>query len=104
MTHRRTYASVTKTVCTCMYLGQAADDPRSPIVFDADTGEYQFTYQEPECTGPSSLVIYHCPFCGGAAPESKRHLRFAVIPAAEEQRLIALLAPVRSGHDALKIL
>jgi hypothetical protein len=98
---RRTHASVTEEACICNYLDNAADDPENPIVFDQRTGEYQFTYQEPECEGRSSLVIYHCPFCGGAAPESKRDLLFAVISRVEEDRLAEILVPIHSIKEAI---
>jgi hypothetical protein len=96
-----TFASVTEQSCTCDYLQKEANDPESPIIFDEPTGEYQFTYQEPGCEGRSTLVIYHCPFCGGTAPESKRALLFAVIPRAEEERLAEILAPIQTIKDAL---
>jgi hypothetical protein len=48
------------------------------------------------------MVIYHCPFCGGAAPKSKRELLFAIIPPHEEQRLAVLLGSVRTLRSALK--
>jgi hypothetical protein len=99
-----TFASVTEEACTCNYLQNAADDPDHPIVFDAQTGEYQFAYQQPECEGLSSVTIYHCPFCGGAAPESKRELLFAVIPKAEEDRLLEILAPIQTIESALQTL
>jgi hypothetical protein len=96
MPERPTYASVTTTPCTCGYLQRAADDQSLPIEFDALTGEYQFN------SASSKLVIYHCPFCGGAAPKSKRHLLFAVIPSDEEQRLAQLLSHVRTIRSAIK--
>ena len=104
MVERPTNASVTDVPCSCEYLQAAADDPRNPIVFDPQTNEYQFTYPESECYGPSMLVIYHCPFCGGVAPASKRDLLFAVIPQEEEQRLYDLLAPVHSLDAAIACL
>ena len=100
MNNRRTHASVTDILCTCCYLQRAADDPANPIIFDELTSEYQFTYQEPGLEGRSMLVIYHCPFCGGAAPESRRDLLFAAIPTEEEQRLARLLAPVQTLQQA----
>ncbi len=99
-----TYASVTEQACTCSYLQHAAEDPDNPIVFHERTGEFQFTFQEPDHEGRSMLVIYHCPFCGGTAPESKRALLFAVIPRSEEERLEEILAPIRTIQDALALL
>jgi hypothetical protein len=104
MGDRQTYASVTDIPCTCGYLEKAADDPASPIVFDERTSEYHFTYQESDLEGRSMLVIYHCPFCGGAAPESRRDLLFAAISAEEEQRLARLLAPIETVRQAIDTL
>src|SRR5687768_4501390 len=87
-----TFESVTEEPCACGFLEHQADDPASPIVFDPALNEYHFEYPSP-CAGPdcpadkAKLMIYHCPFCGGAAPASKRGLLFAVIPAAEQGRL-----------------
>lgn len=97
-----TFASVTDAPCKCGYLRRAADDPRLPIVFDKRTGEYQFKYREDDADGLSMLVIYHCPFCGGAAPKSKRALLFHVIPPDEERRLAALLQGITSIRAALR--
>ena len=67
-----TVKSVTDQSCTCGYLQRAADDPDSPIVYDPQLNEYDFEYPSP--CGPREygkasayLMIYHCPFCGGAA-------------------------------------
>ena len=79
-----------------------ADDPDMPIRFESKTGRYVFTYQEPDADGPSTLMIYHCPWCGGLAPRSKRPLQFHVIPRNERERLDALLATVRTIRGALK--
>ncbi len=99
-----TYASVTEQPCTCDYLQNAANDDANPIIFDEKTSEYQFAYHEPGLDGPSTLIIYHCPFCGGAAPESKRSLLFAVIPKSEEERLLEMLAPIETISQAMAIL
>jgi hypothetical protein len=92
-----THASVTEEPCTCDYLQNAADDPGNPIVFDAQTAEYQFSYDD-----GAMLVIYHCPFCGGAAPESKRALLFEQIPEAEQERLGKLLHGITTIDAAIK--
>jgi hypothetical protein len=96
-----TFASVTEQLCVCEYLQRAADDPDNPIVFDEQAGEYQFTYQG-EGEGLSMLVIYHCPFCGGAAPESKRELLFEDIPREEAERIALILHSIHSLDDAIK--
>lgn len=93
---KRTYASVTEEPCTCGYLQHAADDPDNPINFDVRSAEFQFSY------GGAMLVIYHCPFCGGAAPESKRDRLFAQISEAEQNRLLDLLSGVQTIDDALQ--
>jgi len=93
---RRTYWSVTDEPCTCGFLQNSADDPDSPIEFDAQTAEYQFRFDD------SILVIYHCPFCGGAAPESKRALLFEPIPDAEHERVARLLDGITTIEEAIK--
>ncbi|TWT77868.1 hypothetical protein Pla123a_16660 [Posidoniimonas polymericola] len=97
-------ASVTKKPCGCGYLQQAADEPGNPIRFDESAGEFQFIYREPDQDADSMLILYHCPFCGGAAPPSKRRLLFEVIPREEEQRLNTLLEPIRTIEDAISLL
>jgi hypothetical protein len=102
-----TFTSVTEEPCTCQYLEHEADDPRSPIVYDPKLNEYNFEYPSPcgdgSCdAGKASMRIYHCPFCGGAAPESKRGLLFAVIPPEEESRLYKLLGRVKTLDEAVQ--
>jgi hypothetical protein len=97
-----TFASVTDVPCKCGSLRDAADDPRQPIVFDKLTGEFHFQYREDHGIGFSKMVIYHCPFCGGAAPKSKRDLLFHVIPPDEELRLIKLLNGITSLRIAMR--
>ena len=101
MCNKRTYASVTSNPCECGYLQYYAANPYSPIAFDKKTQEFQFVYMEEGCAGKSVLVIYHCPFCGGAAPESRRDQLFEAIPQAEEERLAEILGPVRTMDDAI---
>lgn len=97
-----TFASVTDAPCKCGYLRRASDDPGQPIVFDKLTGEYHFQYREREADGYSTLVLYHCPFCGRAAPKSKRALLFDVIPPDEERRLTVLLDGITSIRAAVR--
>lgn len=68
-----------------------------PITFDKETIEYYITFAN------GSLLIYHCPFCGGAAPTSQRDLQFAKISMEEDRRLSSLLAPVKTIADAIRL-
>jgi hypothetical protein len=88
-------------------LQHAADDPDSPIVYDARLNEFHFEYPcapgDGDCEGAKSrLRIYHCPFCGGATPESKRDSLFAAVTIEEENRLGELLTGVTTLNDALR--
>lgn len=97
-----TFASVTDVACTCGSLQRSADDPDLPIEFDPKTNEYQFTYHSPVGNGLSgSMVIYHCPFCGGAAPPSKRASLFAVVSHREKERLDAMFDQIKTLDDAI---
>jgi hypothetical protein len=104
MCSRPTSASVTDAICECKYLQRAADDPDVPIVFDQRTNEYHYRYQEPSSAVPANLMIYHCPFCGGAAPVSKRPSLFHVVSSEEQSRLVELLEPFCSIQELVKVL
>ena len=98
-----TWASVTGDPCSCGFLERAADDPNLPIRFDPLVGEYHFEFPSP-CAGEAcpeakaQLTIYHCPFCGGAAPPSKRDTLFTNISDQEAARLYRLF----EGMDTLE--
>ncbi len=98
---KRTWASVTGDPCSCGFLEQAADDPNLPIRFDPLVGEYHFEFPSPfageACPeAKAQLTIYHCPFCGGAAPPSKRDTLFTNI---SDQEAAAAVPAVRGdGH------
>ena len=98
---KRTFASVTEEPCSCGSLSSQADDPDSPIIYDKKLHEYRIEY-------PGSrhgiIMIYHCPFCGGAAPESKRDNLFAVVSNSEVDRISKMLEKVKSLDDATQIL
>jgi hypothetical protein len=102
-----TFASVTDQPCECGYLQHAADDPDSPIVYDARLNEFNIEYPcasgDGDCEGAKSMLrIYHCPFCGGVAPESKRDLLFAAITIEEQNRLGELLAGITTLDEATR--
>jgi hypothetical protein len=58
-----------------------------PIKFDEELKEYSFEDKSLN----SSLMIYHCPFCGGVASESKRGDLFAKVSSKEASRVGALI-------------
>ena len=97
----RTSASVTEEPCGCDFLDREADDPDTPIVFDEQLKEYRF-----ECPSSKhgSILIYHCPFCGGAATESKRGKLFAVVSSSEADRLYQSLEHIQSLEEAIRII
>jgi hypothetical protein len=104
MQDKPTSSSVTTVPCECGYLQRAADDSDNPIEFEKDTNEFHFTYAEPSDGNKATLMIYHCPFCGGAAPKSKRDLLFAHVSREERERLATLLKPLKTIEDTLDTL
>lgn len=99
--------SVTEEPCRCGLLQDEANKPNGPIVFDAATGEYQFEYTSRRVGGEEGkghLIIYHCPLCGGAAPPSRRHLLFAVVPPDEQGRLMRLLEGIKTADEVIQTL
>ncbi len=104
-----TFASVTEQSCTCGFLEQQAVDPASPIVFDARLNEYHFEYPSPcastECdAGKAQVMIYHCPFCGGAAPPSQRATLFTTFGPEEQRRLCGLFDGMRTLQEVVAAL
>ena len=93
-----TPASVTELPCKCGCLARYAECEYSAIQFDTKTAEYQMHKDG------GYAVIYHCPFCGGAAPKSQRANLFATIPPTEELWLSEILAPVQTINDAIELL
>ncbi len=81
--------------CECDWLERKAANPDVPIFWDEMTGEYQLRWGPDDAK--ASSIFYHCPFCGGRAPASRRNKLFAVIPEAESVRLLRLT----SGFDTL---
>ena len=102
-----TFASVTVDPCSCGFLEQAADDPKLPIRFDQSVGEYSFEFPSP-CAGDTcpeakaQLTIYHCPFCGGAAPPSKRETLFTHISDEEAARLYRMFHGMRTLDEVVR--
>ena len=64
-----------------------------------EVNEYQLEHMLKQ-GGKTFVVLYHCSFCGGAAPESKRGDLFSKISDQEAARLRSLTEKVKSGADA----
>jgi hypothetical protein len=97
MPHKPHSQSVTSKPCGCRYLESAAAEPGTVIVYDDRMGEYQLKRPDGSGSGP----IYHCPFCGGAAPKSKRASFFARVTWAEVARLKRLTAGIKTVAEAI---
>jgi len=83
-----------KGTCNCEWLERKADDPTTPIEFDAKLNEYHIV-----CGPKNFLMIYYCPFCGGAAPKSKRERLFHTLTDKERRRLVSLTKDLRTLKD-----
>lgn len=94
-----TFASVTTKPCKCRWAQDVIAEPDNAVAFDSETNEYQFLTRK-----GGSLVIYHCPFCGGVMPRSKRADLFAYITEAERQKLAKLTSTLKSVADAVRVL
>ena len=94
-----TFASVTTKLCACRWPHDVAAEPENGVAFDKETKAYVFLTR-----GGGTLMIYHCPFCGGAMPRSPRAERFAYVTEAEVARLNRLTGSVKSVADAVRVL
>jgi hypothetical protein len=97
---KRTFASVTQRRCKCGTLERYAAQGDKPILFDKRTNEFSFRY--PTEYGDAQIVIYHCPFCGGATPRSTRDKLFAVVSDTEAHRLNELLSDINTIDEAIQ--
>jgi hypothetical protein len=79
-------------------LQNEANHPDSPIRFDAKLNEYHIIHRT-STDGEAMMMIYHCPFCGGRAPKSRRSELFHRLTNAERQRLSKLTKDMRTIQD-----
>ncbi len=56
------------------------------------------------CRPARTRFIYHCPWCGGVAPESKRRSLFATISIDESERLQRLTTGLKTVEEAIAAL
>jgi hypothetical protein len=93
-----TYASKTDAPCDCGLLDRAAKDPKLPIEFDAKLNEFHVVCAQ------GFMTIYHCPFCGGKAPESLPRDLFKRIPDEEARRLLGLNKDFKNADEVIAAL
>jgi hypothetical protein len=79
-------------------LDAQANHPDSPIRFDPELNEYHFIH-DTSTSGEAKMMIYHCPFCGGRAPKSRRSELFHRLTHAEQRRLCELTKSMRTIQD-----
>lgn len=84
--------------CKCGFLETQANHPDSPIRFDPELKEYHFIHRM-STSGEAMMMIYHCPFCGGRAPKSRRSELFHRLTDAERRRLCNLTKNMRTLED-----
>jgi hypothetical protein len=87
--------SKTELLCDCGYLDRASKDPDHPIEFDARLNEFNFVH------AGGRFRIYHCPFCGGRAPESVRAALFSQVSRDEQQRLFRIADASKTYSDVV---
>ncbi len=82
--------------CDCRALERWSKEPSIPIEFDAKLNEYHI-----RGTDGGQIMIYHCPFCGGRTPESRRDDFFMHITHAEMRRLNMLTGHLKTLEEVL---
>jgi hypothetical protein len=97
MSEKPNNQSVTAEPCRCGSLERAASEPSCPVSFSESVNEYRI-----DDSRGGHLAIYHCFFCGGAAPKSKRAQLFATIPREEVERLAGLANGCATLDDVIR--
>ena len=104
------FASTTEELCKCGFLEDAAsgyydaqlgyektsDGPtlERAVRFDPSTNEFTIH------AGGMAYRIYHCLFCGGAAPAALPRTDYATITYEEEARIASVMDSIRSLEEA----
>jgi hypothetical protein len=80
--------------CDCGSLERHSKEPSVPIEFDEKLNEFHILGKSGE-----QIMIWHCPFCGGRTPRSRRDELFMHVTHAEMQRLNDLTRSLKSVTD-----
>lgn len=89
--------------CRCGLLERLSKEPALPIVFDPELNEYHIR-GEGDGGRVMSVMIYHCPYCGGRTPKSRRRELFMHITDTERERLKSIVQNLASVSDVLAAL
>jgi len=81
--------------CGCKWFERAAKDDSIPVVFDELMNEYHLEHSN----GKGHLLFYHCPFCGGKAPESLRGTYWTEVTHEESYRLEKLTRDIKTSEE-----
>ena len=84
--------------CGCSWLDKAAKDPAFPVTFDTQMNEFHLITHE----GRGHAIFYHCPYCGGRAPQSLRSTFFATVTEEEARRLFLLTRHFRDVTQVIQ--
>jgi hypothetical protein len=77
--------------CECTTFRWMTSQPDFPISYDAELNEYHIVG-----AGDAKVMIYHCFFCGGRMPHSRRESLFHHLSEEEVQRLRDLTKPLNT--------
>ena len=80
--------------CGCNWFDRSAKDDSIPVVFDEMMNEYHLKHAD----GGFSL-FYHCPFCGGKAPNSLRGTYWTKVTHEESHRLEMLTKGIKTPEQ-----
>lgn len=70
-------------LCDCRWFERASRDEAIPVVFNEQMNEYHLVHKD----GRGHSLFYHCPFCGGRAPDSLRKTCWTKVSIEESHRL-----------------
>jgi hypothetical protein len=89
--------------CDCGGLEKISKEPEGPIVFDPEINEYNLAYRT-QSGIQMQYRIYHCLFCGGRTPASRRDEMFMHVTDAERIRLMSIVCELKTLPDLIAAL
>jgi len=81
--------------CGCKWFELSAKDDSIPVVFDELMNEYHLKH----VNGRGYSLFYHCPFCGGKAPDSLRGTYWTEVSHEESRRLQLLTNHIKTPDE-----